>query len=148
MGPTEQLTHILPTVSAMVDRIQVMQMDDPTPCPEFTVHDVIDHKIVLGGTFAYWFRGEEAPDLKGTGRLRLGPGSRVPKGHARPSRRRPVARRDGTHDLGVTSGHWRPRARVERAPDLRGRSIATSSGSPIGPGTRSTVCATPSRWRI
>jgi uncharacterized protein (TIGR03086 family) len=63
MEPAEQLSYILPTLSAMVDRIQVMQMDDPTPCTEFTVHDVIDHMIVLGGTFAYWFRGEEAPEL-------------------------------------------------------------------------------------
>jgi uncharacterized protein (TIGR03086 family) len=67
MGPTEQLTYILPTLSAMVDRIQVMQMNDPTPCSEFTVHDVIDHMIVLGGTFSYWFRGEEAPELKPPG---------------------------------------------------------------------------------
>jgi uncharacterized protein (TIGR03086 family) len=67
MEPTEQFTYILPTLSAMVDRIQVMQMDDPTPCTDFTVHDVIDHMIVLGGTFTYWFRGEEAPDLKAPG---------------------------------------------------------------------------------
>jgi uncharacterized protein (TIGR03086 family) len=67
MEPAEQLSYILPTLSAMVDRIQVMQMDDPTPCTEFTVHDVIDHMIVLGGTFAYWFRGEEAPELKAPG---------------------------------------------------------------------------------
>jgi uncharacterized protein (TIGR03086 family) len=67
MEPTEQLSYILPTLSAMVDRIQVMQMDDPTPCTEFTVHDVIDHMIVLGGSFAYWFRGEQAPELKAPG---------------------------------------------------------------------------------
>jgi uncharacterized protein (TIGR03086 family) len=67
MEPVEQLTYILPTLSAMVDRIQVMQMNDPTPCSEFTVHDVIDHMIVLGGSFSYWFRGEEAPELKPPG---------------------------------------------------------------------------------
>ncbi len=63
MGPTEQLTYILPTVSSVVDRIQVMQMNDPTPCERFTVHDILDHMMVLGGTFTYWFRGEEAPEL-------------------------------------------------------------------------------------
>jgi uncharacterized protein (TIGR03086 family) len=64
MKPTEQLSHILPTLSAMVDRIQVTQMEQPTPCTKFSVHDVIDHMIVLGGSFSYWFRGEQAPELK------------------------------------------------------------------------------------
>jgi uncharacterized protein (TIGR03086 family) len=63
MGPTEQLSHILPAIAAVVDRIQVMQMNDPTPCEKFTVHDVLDHMMVLGGTFTYLFRGEEAPEL-------------------------------------------------------------------------------------
>lgn len=64
MEPIEQLSYILPTLNATVDRIQTMQMNDPTPCSEFTVHDVLDHMIVLGGSFAYWFRGDEAPELK------------------------------------------------------------------------------------
>jgi uncharacterized protein (TIGR03086 family) len=62
MEPIEQLSHILPKLKATVDRIQVMQMNDPTPCSEFTVHDVLNHMIVLGGSFSYWFRGEEAPE--------------------------------------------------------------------------------------
>ena len=64
MEPIEQLSYILPTLNATVDRIQPMQMNDPTPCSEFTVHDVLDHMIVLGGSFTYWFRGDEAPELK------------------------------------------------------------------------------------
>ena len=64
MEPTDQLSYILPTLSATVDRIQTMQMNDPTPCTRFTVHDVLNHVIVLGGSFAYLFRGEEAPELK------------------------------------------------------------------------------------
>lgn len=63
MGPIEQLSYILPTCSAVVDRIEVMQMNDPTPCERFSVHDVLDHMMVLGGTFTYLFRGEEAPEL-------------------------------------------------------------------------------------
>ena len=63
MHPTEQLSSILPAVSALVDRIQVLQMNDPTPCDNFTVHGVLDHMMVLGGTFSYWFRGEDAPQL-------------------------------------------------------------------------------------
>ena len=62
MEPTEQLGYVLPTLSALVDRIDPMQLNDPTPCDRFTLHDVLDHMITLGGTFAYWFRGEEAPE--------------------------------------------------------------------------------------
>ena len=88
MEPIEQLSYILPTLNATVDRIQPMQMNDPTPCSEFTVHDVLDHMIVLGGSFTYWFRGEEAPELKATGRLWLGAGRRVPGGDGRAPRLR------------------------------------------------------------
>lgn len=67
MEPTEQLSYILPTVSSVVDRIQLLQLEEPTPCDEFTVHDVIDHMIVLGGTFAYMFRGEDPPEITAPG---------------------------------------------------------------------------------
>lgn len=63
MEPVEQLSYILPTLSALVDRIEPMQLNNPTPCAKFTVHDVLDHMIVLGGSFAYAFRGEQAPDI-------------------------------------------------------------------------------------
>jgi uncharacterized protein (TIGR03086 family) len=63
MEPIEQLSHILPTVSDLVDRIQPTQLDDPTPCTEFTVRDVLEHMLVLGGAFAHAFRGEEAPEI-------------------------------------------------------------------------------------
>lgn len=63
MEPTRQLEAIVPALETTVKRIQGMQMHDPTPCSEFTVHDVINHMIVLGGTFAYMFRGEEPPQL-------------------------------------------------------------------------------------
>jgi uncharacterized protein (TIGR03086 family) len=63
MEPTEQLSYVLPTFSSMVDRVEAGQLDDPTPCSGFTVRDLLNHFIVLGGSFAYWFRGEEAPEL-------------------------------------------------------------------------------------
>jgi len=63
MDPTEQLSYILPTLSSLVDRIQVAQLNDDTPCAQFSVHDVLDHMIVLGGTFGYLFRGEESPEI-------------------------------------------------------------------------------------
>lgn len=61
MHPTEQLDTILPAVSELVDDLTVAELGDPTPCDEFTVHDVLDHVIVLGGSFAHLFRGEQ-PD--------------------------------------------------------------------------------------
>ncbi len=67
MHPTEQLAYILPTLSATVDRIQTMQMNDPTPCSNFTVHDILDHMMVGAGSATYWFRGDDAPELKAPG---------------------------------------------------------------------------------
>lgn len=63
MEPTMQLARILPAVTEVVDGIRPEQLDGPTPCGHFSVHDVLDHMLVLGGTFAYAFRGEEAPDI-------------------------------------------------------------------------------------
>jgi len=62
MGPTEQLSSILPACCALVDGIQATQMNDPTPCDKFTVRDVLDHMMGLGGTFAFMFRGEQPPE--------------------------------------------------------------------------------------
>ena len=62
MGPIEQLNAILPKVTDLVDTIGVDQLGESTPCTEFTVHDIIDHMIVLGGSFAYLFRGETPPE--------------------------------------------------------------------------------------
>jgi uncharacterized protein (TIGR03086 family) len=64
MTPIEQLSQILPTVSDVVDRIEPDQLDNPTPCSQFTVRDVLDHMLVLGSAFAYAFRGEEAPTME------------------------------------------------------------------------------------
>lgn len=58
MGPIEQLQTILTCTTDVVDEIDAGQLGAPTPCAEFTVHDVIDHMIVLGGTFSHLFRGE------------------------------------------------------------------------------------------
>ncbi len=61
MEPIEQLSYILPTLNALVDRIDADQLDNPTPCAEFTVRDVLDHMLGLGGAFGYWFRGLDVP---------------------------------------------------------------------------------------
>lgn len=59
MGPIDQLDRILGAVSDLVDGIDAEQLTAPTPCDEFTVHDVLDHMMVLGGGFAHLFRGGE-----------------------------------------------------------------------------------------
>jgi uncharacterized protein (TIGR03086 family) len=64
MEPIQQLSYILPTLNAVVDRIEPSQLNNSTPCATFTVHDVVDHMIVGGGSFAYLFRGEDAPEMK------------------------------------------------------------------------------------
>jgi uncharacterized protein (TIGR03086 family) len=64
MQPTDQLSYIVPTLTALVDRIDPAQLNDPTPCAKFTVHDVLDHMFVGGSTFAYAFKGEAAPEIK------------------------------------------------------------------------------------
>ncbi len=64
MDATEQLNHVLPDLTDTVRRIQVMQMNDPTPCSEFTVHGVLDHMMVGAATFTYLFRGEEPPTIE------------------------------------------------------------------------------------
>ena len=61
MTPTEQLEHIIPALSGVVDRIWHGQMEAPTACAKFNVHDVIDHMIVVGGTFAPLLRGQTPP---------------------------------------------------------------------------------------
>lgn len=64
MDPREQLSHILPLLEELVDDIHPRQLTDPTPCSEFRVREVIDHMIVLGGSFAYAFRGEAVPEIE------------------------------------------------------------------------------------
>lgn len=64
MQPTDQLAHIVTALDRLVGEIDADDLNNPTPCDKFTVHDVLDHMMVLGGTFAFWFRGEEAPELK------------------------------------------------------------------------------------
>lgn len=63
MHPIEQLEIILPRLGDLADGVRVDQLEAATPCDEFTVHDVLDHIVVLGGAFAYLFRGEQPPGI-------------------------------------------------------------------------------------
>ena len=63
MEPIEQLSVIVPAVCDMVDRIPYSLLAERTACDKFSVHDVLNHMIVGGGTFSHLFRGEEPPDI-------------------------------------------------------------------------------------
>lgn len=63
MNATEQLSHVLPGLTRSVRSVQPMQMNDPTPCSELSVHGVIDHMIVGGTTLAHLFRGQMPPEV-------------------------------------------------------------------------------------
>lgn len=63
MEPTEQLSRIIPALNETVGRIRPDQLDNPTPCKAFDVHDVLDHMMVLGATFTYQYRGETPPEI-------------------------------------------------------------------------------------
>jgi uncharacterized protein (TIGR03086 family) len=64
MEPIEQLSYIVPTFNALVDRIDLDQLNSSTLCTNFTVHGVIDHMIVDAGSFAPLIRGEAVPDVQ------------------------------------------------------------------------------------
>lgn len=63
MDVTRQLEYIVPELSRSIRGIRVMQMNDPTPCSELTVHGVLDHMYVVGSTLAHLFRGDEPPQI-------------------------------------------------------------------------------------
>jgi uncharacterized protein (TIGR03086 family) len=47
MTPQEQLERITSMLNRLVDRIWFGQLDSPTPCGAYTVHDLIDRIIVV-----------------------------------------------------------------------------------------------------
>lgn len=63
MTPVEQLENIVPSLNGMVERMWHGQLERSSPCAEFTVHDLLNHMIVLGGSFAPMFRGEPVPEI-------------------------------------------------------------------------------------
>lgn len=61
MDGTEQLDELMPLLHGLVDRISPEQLDDRTPCVNFTVTGVLEHMIGGAGAFAPMFRGEGQP---------------------------------------------------------------------------------------
>jgi uncharacterized protein (TIGR03086 family) len=63
MGPLEQLDALAPELGRVIAGIRDDQLDNPTPCTEFTVSGVLDH--MLGGAvmFAAAFRDAQPPEI-------------------------------------------------------------------------------------
>ncbi len=61
MEPAEQLSVIIPALTAIVDQIRVSDLPNSTPCTNFTVLGVLDHMIGGAAVFVPAFRGEVPP---------------------------------------------------------------------------------------
>lgn len=60
MEPSEQLGVIIPMVIDIVDRLDAEELDNPTPCADFTVRGVLDHMMGGAAMFVPAFLGEAA----------------------------------------------------------------------------------------
>ena len=61
MDPIAQFDAIVPLLDGLVAGIDGEQLDDPTPCTDFTVRQVLEHMVGGATAFAAAFRGEEPP---------------------------------------------------------------------------------------
>ncbi len=61
MDGVQQLDELIPLLEVVVDQITLDQLDDPTPCANFTVSSVLEHMIGGATAFAPGFRGDAAP---------------------------------------------------------------------------------------
>jgi uncharacterized protein (TIGR03086 family) len=65
MDPITQLEQLGPPLGAVVAGITSQQLENPTPCANFTVRGVLEHMISGAATFAAAYRGDKpsTPDL-------------------------------------------------------------------------------------
>jgi uncharacterized protein (TIGR03086 family) len=65
MDPLTQLNELAPLLGGVVTNIKPAQLDNPTPCTDFSVRGVLEHMITGATNFAAAYRGEPAaaPDL-------------------------------------------------------------------------------------
>ena len=59
MDVLQQLDEVGPLLAGTVGGIRPDQLDEPTPCADFTVRGVLEHMIAGATAFAAAFRGEE-----------------------------------------------------------------------------------------
>lgn len=57
MGPLEQLDALAPELGRVIGGIRDDQLDNATPCTDFTVNGILDHMLGGAVTFAAAFRG-------------------------------------------------------------------------------------------
>lgn len=62
MEPSDQLAVIIPTLIDIVDRLTPDQLENATPCANFTVNGVLDHMMGGASVFVPAFLGEMAGD--------------------------------------------------------------------------------------
>jgi len=62
MDTTQQLDVVLAGLVDVASAVTPEQLDDPSPCTEFTVRGVFNHMIGGAGFFAAQFRGEAPPE--------------------------------------------------------------------------------------
>lgn len=62
MEPAEQLDTIIPTLGELVRGIRPDQLDDPTPCAQFRVRDLLGHFLGNLDAVAGGLRGEPMPE--------------------------------------------------------------------------------------
>jgi uncharacterized protein (TIGR03086 family) len=61
MDVLHQLDELGPVLAGVVGGISPAQLDDPTPCADFTVRGVLEHMVGGATAFAAAFRGEQPP---------------------------------------------------------------------------------------
>ena len=69
MEPSEQLEIILPSLTALVDQLEPTDLDNPTPCTNFTVNGVLEHMIGGSTNFVPAFRGESPTEAAASPRI-------------------------------------------------------------------------------
>jgi len=62
MDPITQLDQIIPLLKGLAGSLDKEQLAAPTPCANFTVHQVLEHMVGGATMFAAAFRGTEPPD--------------------------------------------------------------------------------------
>jgi uncharacterized protein (TIGR03086 family) len=66
MDGVQQLDELMPLLHGLVHHISPRQLDDRTPCTNFTVSGVLEHMIGGATAFAPLFRGDDRPDTRTT----------------------------------------------------------------------------------
>lgn len=75
MEVLDQLDQLGPALGTVVGGIKADQLDNPTPCSEFTVQGVLEHMVGGATMFAAAFRGQTPPAVDDAGEVldRFGP---------------------------------------------------------------------------